>query len=293
MYEFRCPVTAEQVEPLDTHLLENGFQHWTIQNDALAKTWHLCGYFDEDTEGRMDYMVLQSAFAGLPETLECLQLQDRDWKESYKLHFKPINFGGLHWVPLWERDNYQAPAADAVILLDPGMAFGTGAHETTRLCAKRLLETRNLCSKSLANKVIIDAGCGSGILALSAVALGFVKVSGFDIDDEAVRISRENAELNALGGKVQFYTADLENGLKGKKADILLANIQADVLLKHMELLLRSVVPGGVLVLSGILATEAVELEQEFLDKAAVIWGAVHCRAERDGEWVGVTLWRE
>jgi ribosomal protein L11 methyltransferase len=103
---------------------------------------------------------------------------------------------------------------------------------------------------------VVDAGCGSGILALSAALLGFRDVSGFDSDAQAVRISRENAEFNRLSGRVRFSTASLAQGLAGGKAGLVLANIQSDVLVRHSRELAAAVSAGGVLEMSGILAAE-------------------------------------
>src|SRR5262249_19203508 len=129
-------------------------------------------------------------------------LADADWRESYKAHFKPWQFGRLHWVPVWERETFKLPPGGAVLWLDPGLAFGTGNHETTRLCVERLVALAE--ERGTAGRVI-DAGCGSGILALSAALLGYRDVVGFDNDPEAVRVSEENAALNGLAGRVGFF----------------------------------------------------------------------------------------
>src|SRR5690606_13383313 len=99
------------------------------------------------------------------------------------------------WVPVWERASYQVTNDDVVVWLDPGLAFGTGNHETTRLCCERLVSWSGARAREAR---VVDAGCGSGILALSAARLGFDDVRGFDHDAEAVRVSEENAALNEL-----------------------------------------------------------------------------------------------
>jgi ribosomal protein L11 methyltransferase len=137
--------------------------------------------------------------------------------------------------------------------LDPGMAFGTGNHETTRLVVERLV---TYAVESGIQGRVIDAGCGSGILALSAVKLGFTQVAAFDNDPLAIDVSRENAELNQLTGRVDFFVGDLVTGLAKRQAELVLANIQADVLIGFAPQLVAAVAPEGVLVLSGILARE-------------------------------------
>jgi ribosomal protein L11 methyltransferase len=111
---------------------------------------------------------------------------------------------------------------------------------------------------------VIDAGCGSGILALSAAKLGYANIAAFDNDPLAVEVSRENAELNQLTGRIDFYEGDLITGLAGRQADVLLANIQADVLMKFSRELLGALSPGGVLILSGILASELAQVRALF-----------------------------
>ena len=188
-------------------------------------------------------------------------MAEGDWRDSYKAHFHAWTFGRLHWVPIWERAAFRLPAGHAVLWLDPGMAFGTGNHETTRLCCERLVA--RVAAGGPPSRVV-DAGCGSGILALSAALLGCAEVVAFDNDPEAVRISRENAALNGLDGRVRFSVEDLAGGLAGRPADLLLANIQADVLMRHARELVAAVAPGGALILSGILAAEGAAVQAAF-----------------------------
>jgi ribosomal protein L11 methyltransferase len=133
---------------------------------------------------------------------------------------------------------------------------------------------------------VIDAGCGSGILALSAVALGLALVEGFDLDPESVRISDQNAELNGLSGRVRFCEGDLRTGLRGRTADLVLANILADVLMAEREILVEAVAPGGRLVLSGILASERDEVWRCFQSVAPDF--AITSRMM--GEWADLQL---
>jgi ribosomal protein L11 methyltransferase len=214
-------------------------------------------------------------------------LGDADWRDSYKEHFKAWQFGRLHWVPVWERGNFSLPEGDAVLWLDPGLAFGTGNHETTRLCVERLV---TWTEEHGAHGRVVDAGCGSGILALSAALLGFTDVRGFDNDPEAVRISQENAALNGMSNRVRFSVADVADGLAGLDAsvDMLLANIQADVLVQFARQLTAAVAPGGTLVLSGILADENSQVRAAF-EHHAMNW-SVNARVM--GEWSDVVLTR-
>jgi ribosomal protein L11 methyltransferase len=167
------------------------------------------------------------------------------------------------------------------------MAFGTGNHETTRLCIERLVEFEAEIGEFESIRVL-DAGCGSGILALSAARLGIRDVMGFDNDPEAIRVSIENAALNDLSACVRFMVADLLEGLGGGCADVVLANIQSDILLRHSSELLAVVAPGGMLAMSGILAAE-IGIVRAAFTAAAPSW-AFDSRTL--GEWCDACLRR-
>ncbi|HUG12830.1 MAG TPA: 50S ribosomal protein L11 methyltransferase [Opitutaceae bacterium] len=236
---------------------------WMVLEDRVAGTAALAGYFASSADALSAWELLEPAMRALDVVAvpEVRELADEDWRDSYKAHFKSWRCGRMHWVPLWERETYVVPPGDAAVWLDPGMAFGTGNHETTRLCCERLVafaEARGT------NARVIDAGCGSGILALSAVRLGFRDVRGFDNDPEAVAVSVENAEINDLAGDVVFTVDDLESGLAGREVELVIANIQADVLVRFATRLVGAVAPGGVLVLSGILAGEIDTVRDAF-----------------------------
>jgi ribosomal protein L11 methyltransferase len=257
LHEFRMEIPTGSADAADRVLLELGFDGWSVLEDDIAKRAWIVGIF-------VDYAAARERWAELAPLLTAAEvapvadpvmrpLADADWRDSYKAHFHAWRFGRLHWVPVWERGKYAPPDGDAVLWLDPGLAFGTGNHETTRLCVERLV---NLAEMRGVSGHVIDAGCGSGILALSAALLGFREIVGFDNDPEAVRVSEENAALNGLAGRVQFSVGDLATSLAGRRADVVMANIQADVLGRFANDLLGAVTPGGALVLSGILAGE-------------------------------------
>lgn len=220
------------------------------------------------------------------------ELADRDWKEAYKEHLKPWSHGRLHWVPSWMRGSHEVPAKAAVIWFDAGLAFGTGDHPTTRLCAIRLMEFME--GRDARGLRVTDAGCGSGILALSAARLGCGKVAGFDRDPEAVRVSLANREENGIPAEaVALAHHGLEAGLPwAGEADVVLANIISDVLLIYADNLLASTAPGGVLALSGILATEQARVRSHFEEKARVAWGGCRSDGRVMGEWSDVALFR-
>jgi ribosomal protein L11 methyltransferase len=267
VFEFKVEVALGAVPALEELLAEREEQHLMVLEDKPSGRAWLAGYYESRDAAQAAWRSLAPELD--PEWLatepQLGELPDKDWKESYKEHFKAWRFGRLHWVPVWERDSFRLPAGDEVLWLDPGMAFGTGNHETTRLVVERLVA---LAAEKGAAGRVIDAGCGSGILALSAAKLGFRQIAAFDNDPLAVEVSRENAALNALVGRVDFYVGDLVTGLAGRQAELLLANIQADVLMKFAGELLGAVAPGGVLVLSGILAAELAQVREAFAARA-------------------------
>lgn len=287
IFEFKIEVALGAVPMIEELLAEREEQRLMVLEEKPSGRAWLTGYF----ETREAAQATWGEFAKLldPEWLatepELRELADADWKDSYKAHFKASSFGPLHWVPVWERESYRAPVDAKVLWLDPGMAFGTGNHETTRLVAERLVA---FAAAHGTGGTVIDAGCGSGILALSAALLGFARVDGFDNDAEAIRVSEENAAMNGLSGRVDFFVGDLTTGWKHAPAELVLANIQADVLVRFTRELLEAVAPGGQLVLSGILERELVSVRDAFA-AAAPGW---RIESRVMGEWGDLALTR-
>ena len=286
LHEVKVEIAAANAGEIDDLLLELGAENWSLYEDAVARRAWLTGLFSSEVEAHQGWRELQPRLpvgpTGMPEIRP---LPDCDWRDSYKAHFKAWQFGRLHWVPVWERAAFAIPPGDKVLWLDPGLAFGTGNHETTRLCVERLVALAE--GKNLAG-LLVDAGCGSGILALSAALLGFHDIAGFDNDPEAMRVSQENAALNGLAGRVRFFTGDLETGLKGQLVDVVLANIQADVLMRFAGDLVSAIAPGGTLILSGILAGELDKVREAFA-VAAPGWTS---DSRILGEWSDLQLGR-
>ena len=290
LIEVRLEVAPQFASSIDEYLLESESAEWSVMEDVILKRAWLVGIFQDHAQATLKTDALLRALPCKPlSEASVKRLEDADWKESYKAHFKAWQFGRLHWVPVWEKGSFRLPAGDVVLWLDPGLAFGTGNHETTRLCIEYLvLHSLTLGAARIAAARVVDAGCGSGILALSASLLGYGSVDGFDNDPEAVRVSIENAALNDLAGRVHFHADDLVSGLSPGAADVLLANIQSDVLLKFRQGLLNAVAPGGVLILSGILSSE-IEAVAKGFSEAAPQW-TLQTRVM--GEWSAALLAR-
>ena len=269
-------VSDDQVDALEELLYEVDDGHWNIFLDHDSQEAVVSGVFETEEAARADWNRIGKFFEELVGSVEVSfeVLPDKDWKDSYKEHFKAWNFGNLHWVPVWEKDSYSIPEGDAVVWLDPGMAFGTGNHETTRLCIEALIDFINDPARGdlrLNKMSCCDAGCGSGILGLSARKLGFGSVVGFDNDPDAVRISYENTDLNHLDGEIEFWEGDLEVGFRRQSYDLVFANILGVILVQHPYALLNAVKPGGRLILSGFLPPRWMKCAKFFRKSSSVL----------------------
>ncbi len=181
-------------------------------------------------------------------------LEDKDWVREWMDQFHPMQFGERLWIcPSW----CDVPNPDAVnVMLDPGLAFGTGTHPTTALCLQWL------DGQDLADKTVVDFGCGSGILAIAALKLGAKRVVGIDIDPQAILASKENAKRNGVENKIELYLPqDQPQDLVG---DVLVANILAGPLEELAPLMQGLVKKGGPLALSGLLPSQAEKLREVY-----------------------------
>ena len=297
MYQVKSPIPDHLADELEAHFCESEeLVHWSIESIPGGHDFQLYGFFDNPEQADEAWVNLREGFPDIPESKEGYQLPDRDWAEAYKDHFQPWSCNGLHWVPLWERDDYEVPEGEVALYLDPGMAFGTGNHPTTRLCVEGLLDFTADLDPQLRQEVnIVDAGCGSGILALSASLLGFSRISAFDIDADSIRICHENAIMNQLEGAVSFMECGLDDGLPSGKADLLLANILANILTEYRESLLLALrdKPGSTLVLSGILQKEVETLTNAFRESAKSLDLQFKISRADLGQWSSVNFVRQ
>ena len=209
-------------------------------------------------------------------------LPARDWSESWKRHFRPIDLGPRLLVrPSWSRRRPRR--GQALVEIDPGLSFGTGQHATTRFCLEELVAHRRPETK----QSLLDAGTGSGILAIAAARLGYGPVEGFDFDRDCVRTAKENCRLNRLGSAVKFHEADLTR-LPAKtrdRFDVVCANLIDDLLVDHRHRLAARVLPGGVLILAGILNTQFERVRGAYLSLRFA-----QTRTETNGEWTSGTF---
>ena len=292
MFQIKHTIGQELTDAIDLYLYEEESSPWSLLSLPPGK-YFLQGGFESEAQAKADWETLRASFPELPEDAPLSELKDSDWKDTYKQYLKPWSTSNLHWIPLWEKESYTLPEGAVSIYLDAGMAFGTGAHETTRLCAQRLIEYRDATGETLSQKTLIDAGCGSGILALSAIKLGLESAKAFDIDPEAIRVSEENAEANGIKkGIVSFDTQGLEAGLSEAQANFVFANIQADILCSNTNVLLKAIAPKGVLAMSGILAHELEDVKDCFMKHAETLSLQVSAESRVMGEWADLCLKR-
>lgn len=207
-----------------------------------------------------------------------------DWSSSWKVHFKPLRVGKrLLIVPTWETAA-ESPG-DLVIRIDPGMAFGTGGHETTRLCLE-LLESVMDGEPLLKVPSLLDLGTGSGILAMAANLLGAGRILALDIDADAVAVARDNLELNGMSESIECGTVPLES--LDENFDIILANILAEELVRLAQDLTERLLPGGSLILSGILVEKEGLVRQGFISQPLT-----YIQTAYSGEWVAMLYRKE
>ena len=214
------------------------------------------------------------------------KVRREDWAESWKRHFKPIEIGSaLLLKPSWSRR--RPKKNQAVVVLDPGLSFGTGQHPTTRFCLEQLVAAR----KPGEVQGFLDIGTGSGILAIAAARLGYRPVAGTDFDPQAIRIARENAKQNEALGQVRLVCRDLlrEPIRSRRKYDLVCANLIFDLLLEGSARIASRLKPDGVLVLAGILRAQFPQVRSEYEKH-----GLRLIRSKAENEWVaGAFGWRE
>ena len=218
-------------------------------------------------------------------TLQRQEIRREDWEESWKKHYRPIKIGDRMVVcPSWHE--YRSSAGEIVLSLDPGMAFGTGIHPSTQMCLSRLEAWVSPGVKAL------DVGAGSGILTLGALALGASRVVAVDVDPVAVKTTDANIERAGLEGRVESILTDFKlvawEGIPTDfrpPYDLVTANLTAGLILENLDNLQESLMPGGVLIASGIVVQREPEISAA-ISKAGI---AVVERDEQ-GDWVCLVL---
>ena len=212
-----------------------------------------------------------------PGEIEAKKVKREDWAESWKKHFKAMEIGKALLVkPSWIK---KSPRKNqAVVILDPGLSFGTGQHATTSFCLSEIVRLQ----KKEQSKSFLDIGTGSGILAISAAKLGYQPVEAFDFDPESVRVAKANAAVNDVSKKIKLSRGDVTKlPLRApEKYDLVCANLISNLLVAERKRIVNRVKPDGTLVLAGILAVEFGEVQVAF---ESLGWKLVADKVEK--EW--------
>ncbi len=267
--QVRLAITPEQAETYEDALLGVGAVSVTFMDaedqpifepdlgtTPLWSNTHLLALFEADTDPANLVAHLQLLTGGELPAHEIEHIEDQDWERSWMDNFQPMRFGQRLWiVPSW----HAAPEPEAVnLLLDPGLAFGTGTHPTTALCLEWL------DGQDLNDCTVIDFGCGSGILAFAALLLGAPQAIGTDIDPQALEASRDNAGRNGIDpARFPVY---LPADMPQQPAEVVVANILAGPLVSLAPQITALVKAGGRLALSGILAEQAEKVRAAYAD---------------------------
>lgn len=222
----------------------------------------LVGLFSRDTSPEALHDALYLSAAALSVSVpphQISHLGEREWTRTWLDSFRPMQFGEQFWVCPTE---YEAPDKSATVLrLDPGLAFGTGTHATTSQCLAWLGQQTSAQSLPLSGQLVMDYGCGSGILAIAALLLGAEKAWAVDIDEQALQATRANALLNDVSRNLLVGQPDL---VKAIQVDVLFANILFQPLMDLADVMAAGVKPGGTLVLSGILEEQMEPLRLRY-----------------------------
>lgn len=296
--EIACEVPADMVDTLADFLVELTGNGVGIENLHLD-TFSLDTLEDTPTKSVKAYLPLDDSLEEMRIRVEQFLVENgpnfdgylylppvvtvvrnEDWANNWKVHFKPVRIGErLVIKPTWEE--YQKLPGDLVIQIDPGMAFGTGAHPTTRMCLESM---ERICFNENGGKLpdgVLDVGTGSGVLSIAAALMGATHIVAVDIDPEAVVVTQENLELNGVEHVVAASTTDLCD--LNEAYGVVVANILAEELVRLADQLIAKIAPGGWLILSGILTEK-----EQFV--CAGFSGLTLVENPREAEWSCLTF---
>lgn len=274
-------------DPSDVRFVVEHEKFWDYIDEKLLKddsSVFVRGYVEEEKldkvlselNGELDKIKSEGFIDVGNLSVTIGEADDEDWFNNWKKYYDVIHIGKIVIVPEWI--DYAAKEGEAIVRIRPGAGFGTGEHESTRMCLKFL------DGLDVKGRDVVDVGCGSGILSVAAVKCGAKSAYMTDLDENAVKSSRENIELNGVSGECVAECRDLAEGVTG---DVVFANITADILIRLSERITKLVRPGGYVILSGIIRSRLHEVIQAY--EAA---GLTVERIAEDGEWNAVlTRW--
>lgn len=282
-------VTGLAIEdPKDIIAFQQSEEDWDFIDPSLIKQDYegviIKGYFPE-SEDLIDKIELirNSIEKNPPGDLNkslgeviITEVYEKDWAEAWKKYYKPIKIGEKIVIkPTWEK--YEETDEEIIIELDPGMAFGTGTHETTTMCIEALE------AYVKADDLVYDIGCGSGILSIVAAKLGAQRVIGVDLDELCTRVSKENISLNKVEDLIEIKQGNLLDVVRGK-ADIIVSNIIAEVIVDMIASLEDYLKTEGIFIASGIITEKIDMVEKALIENGFKILGT-----KVMGEWVSIT----
>jgi len=286
LYVARLETTSRLAALYDDHSVEGGDDQCTAWFDAdrdLAILEYFCATKAEATH-RLEAMTAFLAPCKGPDILTrtIRELPVEDWAEAWKKFFHTEKVSDRIWIkPSWE--TCSAPPGDIVVEIDPGMSFGTGQHGTTRGCLEMIDQlTGTHCRATFA-----DLGCGSGILSIAAAKLGYTRLIALDNDPLAIRIAKENAELNGVADQIRFMTGDVAEAGLEEVCDLVVANILAPVLITNAKVLTTFLgpFPHARIILSGILNPQAADVQVAFERQGLSLVESIH-----RGEWTTLCM---
>jgi ribosomal protein L11 methyltransferase len=271
------------LDPADMIYRRDHTTDWDYFDETIINTNNevvVKGYYKKDEKFYDNFEKIKIGVNNLPEfgldkglgTVTMTDVKEEDWENNWKKYYKPTKVGEKVVIkPIWEE--YNKKSDEVIVELDPGMAFGTGTHETTRMCIKAL--ERHVGEES----TVFDIGTGSGILSIAAAKLGAAMVIGVDLDPVAVVSAKQNVSYNGLNN-IEILYGDLMEVVKGK-ANIVIANIMADIIMFLTEGVKPFIVEGGYFISSGIILSK----KDEVLDKLKSCGFKIE-EINIEGEWV-------
>ena len=234
-----------------------------LKKDRSVAKIHIYIDPEDNIAEALSFLRERMTAAGIAHHIDTAQVQEDDWLNNWRKYFKPMPVGERLLInPSWYTDT--DPEGRVTLNIDPGLAFGTGKHETTRLCLEAMEK------RLKPGDAVLDVGCGSGILGIAAALLGADKVLGVDIDELAVRTANENAELNHVGDRFTAVAGDLVDKVEGKY-DLVVANIVADAIIALSASIGQFMKPDAVYIVSGIIDTRADDVRRAVADSFDII----------------------